>query len=117
MLHTFNCTAYEIDELNMVNLRKYNLIKTKRTSPRDEYEELEDTYTFPTEEAAKGVYGILDIGNCQMPSESELLGAMQDINGRLNGYANNLPQYLHKVRLRDFIPGSCIGLEFLSQET
>ena len=117
MLHTFNCTAYEIDELNMVNLRKYNLIKTKRTSPRDEYEELEDTYTFPTGEAAKGVYGILDIGNCQMPSESELLGAMQDINGRLNGYANNLPQYLHKVRLRDFIPGSCIGLEFLSQET
>jgi hypothetical protein len=29
MIHTFNCTAYEISECNYENLKKYNIIELK----------------------------------------------------------------------------------------
>lgn len=119
MLHNFSCSAYEIDELNMFNLKKYNLIKTHRTTPKDEYDLEDGVYTFPQigENSARVNYGIINSRLCTMPSQGELEAAMRIPSNKINGYTNNLPQYLLNVRFRDFIPGSYIGVEFLSQET
>ena len=121
MLHTFSSTAYEIDELTMENLIKYNLIKTHRTDRPELPEMLFRGYEF-------GHHPEIDIPlmstiiapdglSYNVPSTEELLAEMQDkTDGKkfINGYETRIPQLLYKVAFYDCIPGSIVGLEFKS---
>ena len=131
MLHSFSCTAYEIDEVNFANLQKYHLLRIKSITPPEEIELISDQFVFD-EHDCKGLINQTDfqaysdeqvgetnypITAIHIPTQSELLAAMRDDGGWINGWANQVPQNLTNVRFEGFIPGSYIGLTMISSTT
>ena len=131
MLHSFNCTAYEIDEVNFANLQKYHLLRIKSIAPPEEIELISDQFVFDKHDC-KGLINQTDfqaysdelvgetnypITAIHIPTQSELLAAMRDDGGWINGWANQVPQNLTNVRFEGFIPGSYIGLTMVSSTT
>ena len=116
MLHTFNSTAYEIDELTMDNLIKYNLIKTQRTDRPEPPEMLFRGYECKNQVPIMKTNVTEDHLAYEIPTVEDCLKVIKsdDNNVFINGYVTRIPQLLYKVKFYDFIPGSIVGLKFKS---
>ena len=95
MLHTFQCTAYEIAAYSMENLIKYNLIPEYRTAdaPTD--------MTFAT----------LNLKN-YLPqyTRAQSSNSVQDVQ-----FLMGIPREMYKVQFTNLAPGSQIGLRLANQ--